>query len=98
MVRNSPTRRIAATADDSADIDESTRVWVDHNDFSSVGLTGDKDTYDGLLDAKHGADSLTFSWNKFHDHVSPLRPHAINPSNITIVEGLPRRSLRQQRC
>jgi pectate lyase len=59
---------------DSLDIDESTRVWVDHNDFSSVGITGDKDTYDGLLDAKHGADSLTFSWNKFHDHVSCLRP------------------------
>ncbi|KAJ8110673.1 hypothetical protein OPT61_g6540 [Boeremia exigua] len=53
---------------DLVDIDESTRVWVDHNDFSSVGITGDKDTYDGLLDAKHGADSLTFSWNKFHDH------------------------------
>lgn len=56
--------------EDLVDIDESTRVWVDHNDFSSVGITGDKDTYDGLLDAKHGADSLTFSWNKFHDHVS----------------------------
>ncbi|KAF1846815.1 polysaccharide lyase family 1 protein [Cucurbitaria berberidis CBS 394.84] len=53
---------------DLVDIDESTKVWVDHNDFSSVGLVGDKDTYDGLLDAKHGSDSLTFSWNKFHDH------------------------------
>ncbi|KAH5256910.1 hypothetical protein HBI70_181110 [Parastagonospora nodorum] len=50
------------------DIDASTKVWVDHCDLSSVGLTGDKDTYDGLLDAKHGADMLTFSWNKFHDH------------------------------
>lgn len=56
------------------DIDESTRVWIDHNDLSSVGVTGDKDYYDGLLDAKHGADSLTFSWNKFHDHVSPNPP------------------------
>jgi len=54
---------------DLIDIDESTKVWVDHCDFSSVGITGDKDTYDGLLDAKHGSDSLTFSWNKFHDHV-----------------------------
>ncbi|KAH7398174.1 pectin lyase fold/virulence factor [Pyrenochaeta sp. MPI-SDFR-AT-0127] len=53
---------------DLVDIDESTKVWVDHNDFSSIGITGDKDTYDGLLDAKHGADSITFSWNKFHDH------------------------------
>ncbi|KAH3963519.1 hypothetical protein HBI64_184220 [Parastagonospora nodorum] len=53
---------------DLIDIDASTKVWVDHCDLSSVGLTGDKDTYDGLLDAKHGADMLTFSWNKFHDH------------------------------
>jgi len=55
---------------DLIDIEESTKVWVDHNDFSSVGVTGDKDTYDGLLDAKGGSDMLTFSWNKFHDHVS----------------------------
>jgi pectate lyase len=55
---------------DLIDIEGSTNVWVDHNDFSSVGITGDKDTYDGLLDAKSGADMLTFSWNKFHDHVS----------------------------
>lgn len=55
---------------DLIDIDASTKIWIDHNDFSSAGITGDKDTYDGLLDAKHGADDLTFSWNKFHDHVS----------------------------
>jgi pectate lyase len=85
------------SADEGADIDESTRVWVDHNDFSSVGITGDKDTYDGLLDAKHGADSLTFSWNKFHDHVSLLRIESASSSHITTVEGLPRRPLRQQR-
>ncbi|CAI6340114.1 unnamed protein product [Periconia digitata] len=53
---------------DLIDIDAATNVWIDHNDFSNVGITGDKDFYDGLLDAKHGADSLTFSWNKFHDH------------------------------
>lgn len=54
---------------DQIDIDESTKIWIDHNDFSSDGITGDKDYYDGLLDAKHGADSITISWNKFHDHV-----------------------------
>jgi pectate lyase len=53
---------------DLIDIEGSTKVWVDHNDFSSVGVIGSKDTYDGLLDAKSGADFLTFSWNKFHDH------------------------------
>lgn len=53
---------------DQIDIDQSTKIWIDHNEFSSNGLTGDKDTYDGLLDAKHGADSITVSWNKFRDH------------------------------
>jgi len=67
IIRNLKLYR-APKGKDLIDIDASTRVWVDHNDFSSVGLTGDKDTYDGLLDAKHGSDSLTFSWNKFHDH------------------------------
>ncbi|KAJ2974664.1 hypothetical protein NUW58_g8583 [Xylaria curta] len=38
--------------------------------FSTVGITGDKDTYDGLLDVTHGSDLVTISWNKFHDHVS----------------------------
>ncbi|KAF1959509.1 pectin lyase-like protein [Byssothecium circinans] len=56
------------TGKDLVDIDASTKVWVDHCDFSSAGLTGSKDTYDGALDAKHGSDLLTFSWNKFHDH------------------------------
>ncbi|KAF2708105.1 polysaccharide lyase family 1 protein [Pleomassaria siparia CBS 279.74] len=60
--------KVAPKGKDLIDIDASTRVWVDHCDFASVGITGDKDTYDGLLDAKHGSDSLTFSWNKFHDH------------------------------
>lgn len=53
---------------DLIDIDAATNIWIDHNSFSSAGVTGDKDTYDGLLDAKHGADKLTFSWNKFSDH------------------------------
>jgi pectate lyase len=60
---------------DLIDIETSTKIWIDHNDFSSVGITGDKDTYDGLLDAKRGSDQLTFSWNKFHDHVS--HPHSL---------------------
>ncbi|KAF1938227.1 pectin lyase-like protein [Clathrospora elynae] len=67
IIRNLKLYR-APQGKDLIDIDASTKIWVDHCDFSSVGLTGDKDTYDGLLDAKHGSDSLTFSWNKFHDH------------------------------
>ena len=41
---------------------------MDHCDFSSEGIVGDKDTYDGLLDITHASDFVTVSWNKFHDH------------------------------
>ncbi|KAI0438255.1 pectin lyase fold/virulence factor [Xylaria telfairii] len=53
---------------DLVEIQYSTNVWVDHCDFSTEGLTGDKDYYDGLLDITHGSDLITVSWNKFHDH------------------------------
>jgi pectate lyase len=81
IVRNLKLYR-APEGKDLIDIDASTKIWVDHNDLSSVGVTGDKDTYDGLLDAKHGSDQLTFSWNKFHDHVSTIpSQHATTISN-----------------
>ncbi|KAI1368233.1 polysaccharide lyase family 1 protein [Xylaria arbuscula] len=53
---------------DLVEIQYSSNVWVDHCDFSTEGLTGDKDYYDGLLDITHGSDYITVSWNKFHDH------------------------------
>ncbi|KAI0517070.1 polysaccharide lyase family 1 protein [Xylaria bambusicola] len=53
---------------DLVEIQYSSKVWVDHCDFSTEGLTGDKDYYDGLLDITHGSDYITVSWNKFHDH------------------------------
>jgi pectate lyase len=53
--------------DDGVSIDESLNVWIDHCEFYS-DLDHDKDYYDGLLDAKHGADYITVSWNKFHTH------------------------------
>ncbi|KAH6724482.1 putative pectate lyase B [Leptodontidium sp. 2 PMI_412] len=49
-------------------IDESTQIWVDHNTFTSKGLVGGKDDYDGLLDITHAADMVTVSWNKFSGH------------------------------
>ncbi|KAF2839475.1 polysaccharide lyase family 1 protein [Patellaria atrata CBS 101060] len=58
----------APSKKDLIDIDKSTKIWVDHCDLSSKGLVGGKDDYDGLLDAKHGSDQITVSWNKFHDH------------------------------
>ncbi|KNG51587.1 polysaccharide lyase family 1 protein [Stemphylium lycopersici] len=67
IVRNLKLYR-APKGKDLIDIEATTNVWIDHNDFSSVGITGSKDTYDGLLDAKSGSDFMTFSWNKFHDH------------------------------
>ncbi|KFY67747.1 hypothetical protein V496_01421 [Pseudogymnoascus sp. VKM F-4515 (FW-2607)] len=54
--------------DDLVALDNATKVWVDHCDFSTNGLTGDKDYYDGLLDITHASDYITVSWNKFHDH------------------------------
>lgn len=42
-------------------------VWIDHCDFSSDRDHG-VDFYDGLLDVNHGADFITVSWSRFHDH------------------------------
>ncbi|KAK6523076.1 hypothetical protein TWF281_002499 [Arthrobotrys megalospora] len=53
---------------DGVNIDASTRVWVDHCEFYSLGLVGGKDDFDGLLDVNHGSDFVTISWNKFRDH------------------------------
>ncbi|KAF3353708.1 putative mannosyltransferase [Verticillium dahliae VDG1] len=53
---------------DIVSLDQATRVWVDHCDFRSDGIVGDKDYFDGLLDASHASDEITISWNKFHDH------------------------------
>ncbi|KAI9149967.1 Pectate lyase A [Paramyrothecium foliicola] len=53
---------------DLIEIEESSYVWVDHCDVSNEGMVGDKDRYDGLVDAKRGADFVTISYTKFHDH------------------------------
>ncbi|UPK93374.1 hypothetical protein LCI18_004309 [Fusarium solani-melongenae] len=53
---------------DLIDIESSTYIWVDHCDLSAEGITGDKDHYDGLCDAKRGSDFITISWTKFSDH------------------------------
>lgn len=81
---------LAPKGKDLIDIDGSKKIWVDHCEFSSAGLTGvDKDEYDGLLDAKHGSDFLTFSWNKFHDHVrNPLSINSPNPWPPSVLYAL----------
>ncbi|MEO3752482.1 right-handed parallel beta-helix repeat-containing protein [Streptomyces sp. B6B3] len=45
--------------DDAINVDESTNVWIDHNDISNAS--------DGATDIKHGADNVTVSWNHYHD-------------------------------
>ncbi|KAL2204923.1 pectin lyase-like protein [Sarocladium strictum] len=67
IIRNLKMRQSPAGAD-LIDIEESTRIWVDHNELSNDGITGDKDYYDGLLDIKRAADQITVSWNTFSDH------------------------------
>jgi pectate lyase len=48
-------------ADDCINIEHgTTRVWIDHNDFSN--------SFDGLVDIKRESDFITVSWNRFHDH------------------------------
>ncbi|MFI6335575.1 polysaccharide lyase family 1 protein [Streptomyces sp. NPDC050535] len=52
---------------DGITVQESTRVWIDHNSFSA-DRAHDKDYYDGLLDITHASDNVTVSWNTFKDH------------------------------
>ncbi|WP_209311172.1 pectate lyase family protein [Streptomyces spiramenti] len=46
--------------DDAISIEQSTRVWVDHNTLSNA--------YDGLVDIKRGSDNITVSWNRVNNH------------------------------
>jgi len=56
-----------ALKNDAITIENSNHVWVDHCDFSS-DTTSPADTYDSLVDINHGADYVTVSWTKFHEH------------------------------
>ncbi|KAI1741194.1 pectin lyase fold/virulence factor [Xylaria scruposa] len=52
---------------DGITIENSTRVWIDHNEFAS-DLSHGPDYYDGQLDIVRASDWITVSWNYFHDH------------------------------
>ncbi|OLN97017.1 putative pectate lyase A 1 [Colletotrichum chlorophyti] len=52
---------------DCITIRNSTRVWVDHNEFAS-DITKGPDFYDGQVDIIRASDWVTVSWNYFHDH------------------------------
>ncbi|MCX5563245.1 polysaccharide lyase family 1 protein [Streptomyces sp. NBC_00038] len=66
VVRNLNISKPLAPAD-GITVQESTKVWIDHNSFSA-DRDHDKDYYDGLLDINHGSDHVTVSWNTFKDH------------------------------
>ncbi|TRM64428.1 polysaccharide lyase family 1 protein [Schizophyllum amplum] len=53
--------------DDAISVQESTNVWIDHNEFYSDTDHG-FDYYDGQVDITHGCDYVTVSYNYFHDH------------------------------
>lgn len=52
---------------DGITIQNSSRVWIDHNEFAS-DLDHGPDYYDGQLDIVQASDWITVSWNYFHDH------------------------------
>lgn len=67
IVRNLAIRFIVDN--DGITVQNSTRIWIDHNEFESefseeIG----PDYYDGQLDSVRGTDWMTVSWNYFHDH------------------------------
>ncbi|MFJ6737606.1 polysaccharide lyase family 1 protein [Streptomyces sp. NPDC091279] len=66
VVRNLNISKPVAPSD-GITVQASTKVWIDHNSFSS-DLDHGKDYYDGLLDITHASDYVTVSWNTFKDH------------------------------
>ncbi|MFE2535378.1 polysaccharide lyase family 1 protein [Streptomyces sp. NPDC059371] len=66
VVRNLNISKPVAPAD-GITVQASTKVWIDHNAFSSDRDHG-KDYYDGLVDITHASDYVTVSWNTFKDH------------------------------
>lgn len=55
------------TGNDCITIRNTTRVWVDHNEFTS-DITKGPDGFDGQVDIIRGSDYITLSWNYFHNH------------------------------
>ena len=47
-------------SDDAINVQYSTRVWIDHNNFSNG--------YDGAVDIKRSSDYITVSWNHVFNH------------------------------
>ncbi|THW21000.1 polysaccharide lyase family 1 protein [Aureobasidium pullulans] len=52
---------------DCITLQNTTRAWIDHNEFFS-DLEHGPDFYDGQVDLVRATDWVTVSWNYFHDH------------------------------
>ncbi|KAH8730288.1 pectin lyase fold/virulence factor [Phaeosphaeriaceae sp. PMI808] len=67
IVRNFGIRGIIDN--DGITIQNSTRVWIDHNEFTSGNFpAAGPDEFDGQVDIVRASDWITISWNYFHDH------------------------------
>ena len=68
IIRN--LRFLGVVGGDCITVQNTTRVWIDHNDLSSNPniIKNGPDLYDGLLDIIRGSNWITVSWNYFHDH------------------------------
>jgi pectate lyase len=67
IVRNFGIRAIVDN--DGITIQNSTRVWIDHNEFTSGNFpAAGPDAFDGQCDIVRASDWITISWNYFHDH------------------------------
>jgi pectate lyase len=105
IMRNLKISKVKAANGDAIGIQASSNVWVDHCDLSS-DMDNGKDYYDGLCDVTHASEYVTISNTYIHDHVSLYRVQCQQASRqrayhidhpATIVQGIPRRSLRLQR-
>jgi pectate lyase len=69
IIRNMTIHNVKASSGtgDAIHIENSTHLWIDHNNLYSDRNHG-KDYYDGLLDITHAGDYITVSWNRLHDH------------------------------
>ncbi|KAJ5041621.1 uncharacterized protein L3040_005199 [Drepanopeziza brunnea f. sp. 'multigermtubi'] len=67
IIRNLTIQKVLEKNGDAIGVSTSTNVWIDHVDLSSE-MTGDKNTYDGLIDVTTGSDYITISNSFIHDH------------------------------
>ncbi|KAI9158012.1 Pectate lyase B [Paramyrothecium foliicola] len=71
ILRNLKLIKVLPKNGDAISVLQSTNIWVDSCDLSSV-KTSNPDTYDGLLDITRQSDWVTVSNSYFHDHYKTI--------------------------